>query len=73
MQNTRDNLRVKQKELENAYNQLNIYKRENLKLQKRMQESQNTKETVAQMTEKLKEIEKHNEEMLWEIKMLKWK
>ena len=73
MQNTRDNLRVKQKELENAYNQLNIYKWENLKLQKRMQESQNTKETVAQMTEKLKEIEKHNEEMLWEIKMLKRK
>ena len=38
-----------------------------------MQDSQNTKETVAQMTEKLREIEKHNEEMLKEIKMLKWK
>ena len=38
-----------------------------------MSDSQNTKETVAQMTEKLKEIETHNEEMLKEIKILKWK
>lgn len=38
-----------------------------------MSDSQNTKETVAQMTEKLKEIETHNEEMLKEIKILKRK
>jgi hypothetical protein len=36
-----------------------------------MSESHNTKETVVQMTEKLKEIETHNEEMLKEIKNLK--
>jgi hypothetical protein len=30
----KETLRIKQKELENAYNQLNIYKRENGKLKK---------------------------------------
>ena len=69
----KESLKIKQKELENAYSQLNLYKWENDKLKKRMSDSQNTKETVAQMTEKLKEIEGHNEEMLKEIKMLKRK
>ena len=49
--------KLKEKELSNAYAQLEIYKKENEKLKHKLTESQNTKDSVVVLAAKLKEIE----------------
>lgn len=59
---------LKNKELANAYQQLSIYQQENEQLKQKMEENQNSKETVHGLTQKLKELENSNDHLAKEIK-----
>jgi hypothetical protein len=60
-------MKLKEKELSNAQNQLLIYQKENEKLKKKLLNSQNTKDTIVTLTSKLKELEESNQSLTKEI------